>query len=647
MPELLAGYGERTITPPLGAGLTGKGQNMNYLPRWGMVLAVCAISVFSFGPRFSAGAEPENFALVKDGKSGYVIVIPDGATPQEKLAGQELVKYIKQISGAELSVTSNAAGQKIVVAQARDGKGPGSISFTKDETEYDAFVIKTDGADLYLVGSNKRAVLYAVYTFLEKYLGCRWLTFGERWQTEEEKKIGVFHEQMEEYVPAAKTISIPVLDDRQKASLKYRGFIAAAWFGNTPMPMVDWAIKSKLNIFIIGVNGYTEAKEWNDAVVKNGMIPRGFILIVGHHSFKFFLSPDKYFKDHPDWFCMKGGKRAPGENASIKTADAERTAGGQFCLSNAEAAKTFRENVLAFVKEHPEVDIYAPYPNDGYGWCECELCTKDKVMWEERPQYQAPQDLCMRLLNPLAEEIAKTQPGKRLGIAAYVSYAQPPAKEKPPPGAFISYAFFTRNWFTVPWGNAKGEELGAGYPDRTAINSKFLKKWVELVKDSGGDVTMYEYYTGRSAWGNVGFYLMRLISDELAYFQKIGVTGCAVQSGWSNRKTVPANLYVFAKNCWDTSLSTDAILGDYAKARFGKAAEPMLKYLGEAERNSRELNKYGEGGGGKKAERNKSFEDCQKYLDEAKALTDTDQVKKNIADEEENFKKLKAWQVAK
>jgi len=411
--------------------------------------------------------------------------------------------------------------------------------------------------------------------------------------------------------------------------------------------MVDWAIKNKMNFFLIQASGYVEAKGWNDAIVKGGMIPRGFILVVGHHSFKFFLSPDKYFKDHPDWFCMKGGKRAPGEDASIKTADAARTAGGQFCLSNAEAVKTFRENVLTFVKEHPEVDIYAPYPNDGYGWCECEKCTKDKVMWEERSQYQAPQDLCMRLFNPLAEEISKSQPGKRLGIAAYVSYAQPPAKEKLPAGAFVSYAFFTRNWFTDPWGNAKGEELGAGYPDRTAINSKFLKKWVEMAKESGGDITMYEYYTGRSAWGGVGFYLMRLIADELAYFRKIGVTGCAVQAHWSGRKTVPANLYVFAKNCWDTSLATDVILGDYTKGRFGKAAEPMLKYLNEAERNSRELNKYGKDGGGKKAERNKSFEDCQKYLDEAKALADTDQVKKNIADEEANFKKLKAWQLEK
>ncbi|MBU4198315.1 MAG: hypothetical protein KJ919_00125, partial [Verrucomicrobia bacterium] len=63
---------------------------MNYLSRWGMALAVCALGIFGFGPRFVAGAEPGNLALVKDGKSQYAIVIPDAPTAQEKFAGEEL-----------------------------------------------------------------------------------------------------------------------------------------------------------------------------------------------------------------------------------------------------------------------------------------------------------------------------------------------------------------------------------------------------------------------------------------------------------------------------------------------------------------------------------------------------------------------------
>jgi len=599
-----------------------------------MALAVCGICAYSFGLCFAAGTEPANLALVQDSKSQYTIVIPTAASPQEQLAGAELAKYLKQISGAELPVKSEAAGPKIVVVQAKDGKGPAGVSFTKEEADYDAFVIKTDGKDLCLIGSNKRAVLYAVYTFLEKHLGCRWLTYGDRWQTEEQKKTGSYNEKVEECVPTAKTVSIPTLDERQKATMKYRGLRAGAWFGNTPMVMVDWAIKNKLNTFLMQGSSYVECMEaggWTDVVVKNGMIPRGFILVLGHHQWRDFLPPEKYFKDHPEWFPLVGGKRIPGHRLN-----------GQFCLSNAEAVKTLREGFSAFVKAHPEVDIFAPWPNDGYGWCECELCIKDRIAWEEDPKLQAPQDLYMRLVNQLNEDLQKLQPGKRISALAYINYAPPPAKEKPAPGLHLSYSNFRRNWYTASWGNAKGEVAAGPYAFK--LHSQWLEKWLDLTRANGGEVTLYEYYADRYAPG-FGFYLMHLIHDELAYFQKLGAAGCIIETHWSNRKTAPANLYIYAKQCWDPSLSTDDILAEYAKGRFGKAAEPMVKYLNEAERNSREFNRYFVRG--KEADRDKSLADCEKYLEEAKSIVDTDQAKKNIADEEANFKKLKTWQLGK
>ncbi|MBU4429620.1 MAG: DUF4838 domain-containing protein, partial [Verrucomicrobia bacterium] len=600
-------------------------------------LAVALVWTAGIGLDGAIAGKVKGLSLVQDGKSQYAIVIPDAPTTQEMLAGKELAKYLKQISGADLSITSNAAGRKIVVAQAKDGKGPGGISFTKDETEYDAFVIKTDGADLYLVGSNKRAVIYAVYTFLEKHLGCRWLTYGEIWKTAE----GKWMNQIEENVPVSKSISLAAIDDRQKASLKYRGMRANAWYGNTPINIVDWATKNKINTFLMQVPMYMEAEAWNVDVVKNGMIARGAILVVGHHSFRYFLSPDKYFKDHPEWFPLIDGKRIPGHRLN-----------GQFCFSNRDAVKTLRDNFTAFVKEHPEVDIYAPYPTDGYGWCECDLCAKDRPAWEEDPK-KGPQgqDQYMRLISQLNEDLQKVRAGKRIGALAYVNYAPPPLKEKPAPGLFLSYSFFTRFWYTVSWGNAKGE-VGVGrYPFQ--LHSQQLQKWIDLTKDNGGEVTLYEYYTDRYSKG-VGFYLMHLISDELAYFSKLGAKGCITEVHWSNRKVVPGNVYVYAKKCWDLSASTDDILADYAKSRFGKAAEPMVKYLNEAERYSREFNRYlflyqhlDQPRDQRDTERNKCVAGCEKYLEEAKALADTDQAKKNIADEDANFKMLKAWQLGK
>ena len=42
-----------------------------------------------------------------------------------------------------------------------------------NELEADGFVIMTDSMRLIIAGGNEKGTLYGVYTFLEKYLGCR------------------------------------------------------------------------------------------------------------------------------------------------------------------------------------------------------------------------------------------------------------------------------------------------------------------------------------------------------------------------------------------------------------------------------------------------------------------------------------------
>ena len=47
------------------------------------------------------------------------------------------------------------------------------IAVNFNELEADGFVIKTDSLRLIIAGGNDKGTLFGVYTFLEKYLGCR------------------------------------------------------------------------------------------------------------------------------------------------------------------------------------------------------------------------------------------------------------------------------------------------------------------------------------------------------------------------------------------------------------------------------------------------------------------------------------------
>jgi len=61
-----------------------------------------------------------DLSLTRDGKSGYTIVTPAQPSDSETLAAEELAKYLKQISGANLNIQHGGAlaDAAIVVADA-------------------------------------------------------------------------------------------------------------------------------------------------------------------------------------------------------------------------------------------------------------------------------------------------------------------------------------------------------------------------------------------------------------------------------------------------------------------------------------------------------------------------------------------------
>ena len=124
--------------------------------------------------------KPENFDdkgnITLDGWSDYVIVIGKTCDLAEKTAASELRNYIKKMSGAFLEIvtddTPKSEKELIVGRTNRDFKA----KFDKDELGDDGFIIKTEEKKLFLVGGAPRGTLYAVYTYLEEYLGCRFYT---------------------------------------------------------------------------------------------------------------------------------------------------------------------------------------------------------------------------------------------------------------------------------------------------------------------------------------------------------------------------------------------------------------------------------------------------------------------------------------
>ena len=106
--------------------------------------------------------------LVKNGSTNYEIIIPENSDSLELKSAQELQKYLELKSGVNLPIVSenkSATDYRIWIGNTSQGK---SLHPSANE-----IIIKTQGNDLIIVGGDPKSSLYAVYTFLENYLGCR------------------------------------------------------------------------------------------------------------------------------------------------------------------------------------------------------------------------------------------------------------------------------------------------------------------------------------------------------------------------------------------------------------------------------------------------------------------------------------------
>ena len=128
--------------------------------------------------------------MVLDNIKSVNIIIPAKSTERENFAANELKKYLKMICGAEGNITTDEnsdLGYSFLIGGPERNKITGKYI---TETKFDKIVpgpegifIKSYDDCIVLAGSSKnineleRGTVYAVYEFLERFLGCSLLKF--------------------------------------------------------------------------------------------------------------------------------------------------------------------------------------------------------------------------------------------------------------------------------------------------------------------------------------------------------------------------------------------------------------------------------------------------------------------------------------
>lgn len=319
--------------------------------------------------------ENKLYKIVSDGKTNWNIIVSENIIPSEKYAAEELQNFIRDITGAVLPIVDDnkeLQANSIILGNNRHLKKT-AVNVDYERLGSEGFVIKTEGNYLAIAGGSPRGTLYGVYTFLEKYLGCRWFS----------SKVS--------HIPKRSSIEIPEINDEQIPVLFYREpFYTDAFDG-------DWAARNKMN----GQHHRLEEKHGGKI-----MYSKRFV-----HTFNVLVPPKEYFDTHPEYFSEVDGKRI-----------SENT---QLCLTNPDVFEICLNKVREWIREEPEATIFSISQNDCANPCQCEKC---RAIDEEEGSHSGT---LLRFVNKIAEVIEKEYPDKYVDTLAYWYTRKPPKYTKP------------------------------------------------------------------------------------------------------------------------------------------------------------------------------------------------------------------------
>ncbi|MCP4257625.1 MAG: DUF4838 domain-containing protein [Planctomycetes bacterium] len=320
----------------------------------------------------SQAVKDDSVLIAENGVAKAVIVIADDASAPEQHAAAELAEFLEQITGAEIEVVSPPASDSPRLLVGVEAAKLAKPDFSTERLGTDGIVIQSVGNDLILAGGHPRGTLYAVYTFLEDELGCRW------WASNESK------------IPNKPTLQVGNLDVRYVPVLEYR---EPYWFDAFDS---DWAVRNKSN----GNRPKLDEKRGGNHTYQ------GFV-----HTFYPLIPPKTYFKEHPEWFSEIKGKRTHNR--------------AQLCLTNEVMRQELVKNLKANLRKNPDATIASVSQNDWHGNCQCDKCTAiDK-------EEGSPAGLMLRFVNSVADDIKDEFPNVAISTLAYQYTRKPPKYVKP------------------------------------------------------------------------------------------------------------------------------------------------------------------------------------------------------------------------
>jgi hypothetical protein len=260
---------------------------------------------------FSSCTQQDGLILSENGTSDYVIVIPQDPDSLELRSASELQRYLEQIGGVRIPIAHESTDVNKVSILIGNTTLNKNIKLSDNQ-----IYIESNGNRLIILGSNPRNTLFAVYTFLERFLDCRFYTPDVK------------------RIPQSKVIKIP-------ASFQY-----------TYIPEITTrTVHSRLF--------YDHPEFADQRKVTHEAFPT-YVPTARVHTFHVFMPEEVFYRSHPEYYALRNGRRIP----------------TQLCLTNPEVFRIVRDSVEVLLKKYPEARVISVSQDDNAQYCECTACSE-------------------------------------------------------------------------------------------------------------------------------------------------------------------------------------------------------------------------------------------------------------------------------
>jgi hypothetical protein len=439
----------------------------------------------------------QNIVLAENGMSRYRIVIPSSATLHEQKAAAVLQDYILQISGTALPIISAGkpgSSYEIILGQ-NERLDELGIAINFNALEADGFVIKTDSLRLIIAGGNIKGTLYGVYSFLEKYLGCR------------------MYSPQVKIIPKQEMIILDSINDKEVPVIRFRD----------THYRVSWD---------------TEYSDWHKLDHdKNGGRPAWGSWV---HTFNSLVPPDIYFKEHPEYYALRDGKRTP----------------TQLCLTNPDVLKITIQNLRKEIAGNPDAKYWSVSQNDNRKYCMCEQCQAIDN------REGSPSGSIMNFVNQVAEQF----PDRMISTLAYEYSRKAPGTIYPRKNVNIMLCSIEMR---------RDRPIAAANDSMSIAFVRDVKDWSKIASD----IIVWDYVI---QFPNLvsPFPNLHVLQPNIQFFAENGVTAMFEQGNRDGGgEFAELRTYLISKLLWDPYANSDTLMNDFLRGYYGAADKPIRQYI--------------------------------------------------------------------